>query len=68
MGVRLFRAVEGEILLTEYGELFHKYAQMYLQEHSNMVQEIEALRRIENSDIRVAVSTGLFNVIPRDIA
>lgn len=68
MGVRLFRAIEGEVLLTEYGELFLKYAQMYLQEHSNMVQEIEALRRAKSGDMRVAVSTGLFNVIPRDIA
>lgn len=68
LGVRLFRAVEGEVLLTEYGELFLKYAQMYLQEHSNMVQEIETLRRAKSGDMRVAVSTGLFNVIPRDIA
>lgn len=68
LGVQLFRAIEGEVLLTEYGELFLKYAQMYLQEHSNMVQEIETLRRAKSGDMRVAVSTGLFNVIPRDIA
>ncbi|WP_350453715.1 LysR family transcriptional regulator [Slackia heliotrinireducens] len=68
VGVPLFRVADGEILLTEYGEIFHRFSQRYLDEHANMVQEIEELRRIKSGDIRMAVSTGLFNIIPRDIA
>ena len=68
MGVQLFHAAEGGIPLTEYGEIFLKYAQKHLSDHADMVQEIEALRRSKSGNMRMAVSTGLFNIIPRDIA
>lgn len=68
MGVRLFHVADGGVLLTEYGEIFLKYAQKHLSDHANMVQDIEALRRSKSGDMRMAVSTGLFNIIPRDIA
>lgn len=68
MGVQLFHAAEGGVLLTEYGEIFLKYAQKHLSDHADMVQEIEALRRSKSGNMRMAVSTGLFNIIPRDIA
>lgn len=50
MGVQLFHAAEGGVLLTEYGEIFLKYAQKHLSDHADMVQEIEAPQAVEERE------------------
>lgn len=67
MGVPLFCAAQDGVSLTEYGQVFYEFALKVLEERDKMADEIDALRRRNTGEIRLAVSTGLFNIIPRDL-
>lgn len=65
LGVSLIEADGKGVRLTEYGEIFRKYAQDLSMEIDGMEREIDDLRRHNSGSLKFAVSIGLFNVFPR---
>lgn len=65
LGVSLIEADGKGVKLTEYGEIFRKYAQDLSMEVDGMEREIDDLRRHNSGSLKFAVSIGLFNVFPR---
>lgn len=67
VGVPLFKGDHEGTVLTDYGRVFYRFALSFEQGYESTMEEIEKLRRKESKSILVSVSTGLFNVIPREV-
>lgn len=67
LGVTLFDYHEGSLELTDYGEVVHRYAREFIETQRSMDHELSELRRAKEGHLRVAVSTGLLNIIPREV-
>ena len=65
LGVGLVEADGKGVKLTEYGEIFRRYAQELSLKIDDMEHDIEEARRRNSGALRLAVSIGLFNVFPR---
>lgn len=65
LGVPLVEADGKGVKLTEYGDIFRRYAQELSLKIDDMERDIDDARRKNSGSIRLAVSIGLFNVFPR---
>ena len=65
LGVSLIEADGKGVKLTDYGEVFCRYAQNLSMKINDMEREIDDLRRHNSGSLKFAVSIGLFNVFPR---
>lgn len=66
IGVPLFKGDHEGTTLTEYGNVFYRFAQDFERRYDFTMDEIEKLRRKESRSILMSVSTGLFNVMSRE--
>lgn len=66
VGVPLLNSSEGEIELTDYGRIFYRHARAIIQEQDFMLGEIDTLYNRRTGRLLLSVSTGLFNIIPRE--
>lgn len=66
VGVSLLDTRTGSIELTEYGRIFYRHARSLVLEHDIMMDEINSLHKRMTGRVVLSVSTGLFNVFPRD--
>lgn len=67
IGVPLLKADHEGVSLTEYGAVFYRFSTSFESQYDSMIDEIEKIRRKESRTIALSVSTGLFNVIPREV-
>lgn len=65
MGVTLVNTENGQFELTEYGRIFHRYAQTFALDQTSMMNEINDLARRKTGNILVSVTVGLMNSFPR---
>lgn len=66
VGVSLLDTQAGAIEPTEYGRIFYRHARSLVLEHDIMMDEIDSLHKRMTGRVVLSVSTGLFNVFPRD--
>ncbi len=68
LGVPLFDAKDDGVALTDYGRIFHRYAQTFVLDHVAMSNELNDLKRKRSGKILLAVTIGLMNSFPRSFA
>ncbi|ANE23288.1 hypothetical protein AAY81_09485 [Denitrobacterium detoxificans] len=66
MGVSLVNPSNGGFELTEYGRIFHRYAQTFVLDQTSMMNEINDLARRKTGNIFVSITVGLMNSFPRN--
>ncbi|WP_294438659.1 LysR family transcriptional regulator [uncultured Slackia sp.] len=66
IGVPLFKADREGTALTQYGRVVCEFAKTYELEFSQMMDEIDRIKKMESKTISLSVSTGLFNDLSRE--